>query len=56
VRAGGHYYSQSELPLTFGLGRSERADVRVTWPDGSTTERKAVAANAPMVIERPLAR
>lgn len=30
------YLSQSELPLTFGLGSAtEVQDVRVTWPDGS---------------------
>jgi len=30
------YLSQSELPVTFGLGRGDRAeDVLVIWPDGS---------------------
>jgi hypothetical protein len=30
------YLSQVELPVTFGLGQSDRIDVlKVTWPDGS---------------------
>jgi hypothetical protein len=30
------YLSQSELPVTFGLGKSDRVDsLTVTWPDGS---------------------
>lgn len=33
------YLSQVELPLTFGLGKSEKIDtVRIRWPDGSTQE------------------
>jgi hypothetical protein len=34
VRTGGSYLSQSELPLTFGLGAAARADVQVRWPTG----------------------
>jgi len=40
VRAGGHFCSQSELPLTFGLGGAKTARVTVSWPDGSTTTRE----------------
>jgi hypothetical protein len=30
------YLSQSELPVTFGLGKASRVDaVEITWPDGS---------------------
>jgi hypothetical protein len=37
VMATRGYLSQSELPVTFGLGRSTRVDeVAITWPDGST--------------------
>lgn len=33
------YLSQSELPVTFGLGIAEKVNlVRIRWPDGSTQE------------------
>ena len=36
VRTGSSYLSQSELPLTFGLGTAARADeVTVIWPSGT---------------------
>ncbi len=39
VHSGSSYLSQSELPLTFGLGREESADrVVVQWPSGRTEE------------------
>jgi hypothetical protein len=45
VRSGSSYLSQSELPLTFGLGPRDRADlVVVAWPSGRTEEFKSVAA------------
>lgn len=35
VRSGSSYCSQSELPLTIGLGRAEKVDLlEVLWPDG----------------------
>jgi enediyne biosynthesis protein E4 len=37
VRTGSSYLSQSELPLTFGLGPAAKvAKIEVKWPDGST--------------------
>jgi hypothetical protein len=39
VKTGSSYLSQSELMLTFGLGRRETADrVAVEWPSGATQE------------------
>ena len=35
VRTGSSYLSQSELPLTFGLGAAAKADeVTIVWPSG----------------------
>jgi hypothetical protein len=35
VRSGSSYCSQSELPLTFGLGSSASVDsIEVAWPSG----------------------
>lgn len=39
VKSGSSYLSQSELPVTFGVGRRDRVDrVVVTWPNGKTEE------------------
>ncbi len=53
VKTGSSYLSQSELPLTFGLGAATKADrVVVEWPSGKTDELKDVAAGkAYTVIE-----
>ncbi|MGH9627944.1 MAG: CRTAC1 family protein, partial [Bryobacteraceae bacterium] len=45
VKSGGSYLSQSELPVTFGLGKSESADRAVIhWPSGRTEEFKNLKA------------
>jgi enediyne biosynthesis protein E4 len=44
VRGGSSYLSQSEWPLTFGVGKSDRVDrLAVEWPSGTTQEFKNVA-------------
>jgi hypothetical protein len=44
VKTGSSYLSQSELPLTFGLGQAARADrIVVEWPSGKTDEVTNVA-------------
>jgi hypothetical protein len=45
VRSGSSYLSQSELPLTFGLGPRDAAErVVITWPSGRVEEFRNVAA------------
>jgi hypothetical protein len=45
VKSGGSYLSQSELPVTFGLGRRDQADrVVVRWPNGRVEEHGALTA------------
>jgi hypothetical protein len=44
VKSGSSYLSQSELPLTFGVGRRDRVDrIVVNWPSGKTEEASKVA-------------
>ena len=45
VKGGSSYLSQSELPLTFGLGRRDRIDqLQIQWPSGASEEYKNLAA------------
>jgi hypothetical protein len=44
VRGGSSYLSQSELPVTFGVGKSDKVDrVTVEWPSGRNEEYKDLA-------------
>ncbi len=44
VRGGSSYLSQSELPVTFGVGRSEKVErVTIDWPSGKWEEYKDLA-------------
>ena len=45
VRSGSSYLSQSELPVTFGVGRRDRVDrIVVAWANGRTEEFKGVVS------------
>src|SRR3989454_142151 len=45
VKTGSSYLSQSELPLTFGLGKRDMVErVVIQWPSGRTEEYKGLAA------------
>ena len=45
VKTGSSYLSQSEMTLTFGIGKRDKADrVVVEWPSGRVEEHKNVAA------------
>jgi hypothetical protein len=44
VKSGSSYLSQSELPVTFGVGRRDLVDRAViSWPNGRTEEYKNLA-------------
>ena len=52
VRSGSSYCSQSELTLTFGLGKAPQADsVEITWPSGQKDVLHNLKANATYTIE-----
>jgi hypothetical protein len=45
VKTGSSYLSQSELPLTFGLGQRDKIDrVQIEWPSGAKEEFKNLSA------------
>jgi len=45
VKSGSSYLSQSELPVTFGLGRHDRVErVVIQWPNGRTEEYRNLKA------------
>ena len=51
VKTGSSYCSQSELPLTFGLGRASKVTtIEVTWPNGRVEKLAGVAANQSVTI------
>lgn len=48
------YLSQVELPVTFGLGPSDKIDsVRIRWPDGSMQDLKDVAIDQTHRVQQP---
>jgi hypothetical protein len=52
VKTGSSYASQSELPLTFGLGASTRpVRVEVGWPSGTVDTVPSVSPDRPITIE-----
>jgi enediyne biosynthesis protein E4 len=52
VKTGSSYCSQSELPLTFGLGAATRAArVEVAWPSGQVDVLTDVAADRAITVE-----
>ena len=45
IKGGSSYLSQSELPVTFGLGKRDKIDrVIIDWPSGRSEEYKNLAA------------
>ncbi len=53
VKSGSSYLSQSELPLTFGLGTPKQGkvvDVEIRWPSGRKETVAGVAANQSITV------
>ena len=52
VKTGSSYLSQSELPLTFGLGAATKVTgIEVTWPNGKTERLPATTADQSLTIQ-----
>jgi hypothetical protein len=52
VKTGSSYCSQSELPVTFGLGKAEKImSVEINWPSGHTDTLSDVHANQFIVVQ-----
>jgi hypothetical protein len=51
LRSGSSYLSASELVLTFGLGRRDKADsVEIRWPSGQLDRLSAIPAGATIIV------
>jgi hypothetical protein len=47
VHSGSSYLSQSELPVTFGVGKADKIErVTINWPSGKTEEFKNLSAGS----------
>ncbi len=51
VRSGSSYCSQSDLALTFGLGKDSAANLEVIWPSGTHQRFQNIAANQRVLID-----
>jgi hypothetical protein len=54
VKSGSSYLSQSEMPLTFGLGKPDDgrvASLEIVWPSGKTDTLKGIKANQFITVE-----
>ena len=53
VSSGGGYLSQSDLRLSFGLGDSQSAEIKILWPSGLVSEAGDFEANQIVTITEP---
>jgi hypothetical protein len=52
VKTGSSYCSQSELPLTFGLGKADKVvSIETSWPSGRVDTLNDVAANQMITVQ-----
>jgi hypothetical protein len=52
VTIGGGHASGELVPIHFGLGQSDAAQVRITWPDGTQGDWQQVASNQTYLMQR----
>jgi hypothetical protein len=51
VKTGSSYLSQSELPITIGLGQTNKVnDIDVTWPNGRSERLPGVAGDQSVTV------
>ena len=52
VKTGSSYLSQSEMPLTFGLGQASRVSgIEITWPNGAKEKIAGTAAGTMITVQ-----
>jgi hypothetical protein len=54
VKSGSSYLSQSEMPLTFGLGRPEEnktLTLQIAWPSGKTDSIAGIKPNQSITVQ-----
>jgi hypothetical protein len=52
VKSGSSYCSQNELPVTFGLGKSDKvSSIEVIWPSGTVDRMSDIGANQFLTIK-----
>jgi hypothetical protein len=52
VKSGSSYCSQSELPLTFGLGKTEKVStIEIVWPSGRKENIGETKANQAVIVQ-----
>jgi len=51
VRSGSSYCSQSDLAVTFGLGKDTAANVTIEWPSGVKQQIGSIPADQRIVVD-----
>jgi enediyne biosynthesis protein E4 len=52
VKTGSSYLSQSEMPLTFGLGQASKVSgIEITWPNGAKEKIPGAAAGTTITVQ-----
>jgi hypothetical protein len=54
VKSGSSYLSQSEMPLTFGLGKPEEGKtltLQIAWPSGKTDSVTGIKPNQSITVQ-----